>query len=386
MKLLYKNILSNAIASLVIILLGGIISYYFIIGKINKETEEHLKGEKNRVEEKIKSGAPQDYFVNNVGDKIEVKEISQLSGRKPFFKTITEREEYEEQSETKEEDEEIFEAQAIVFECSTTEKNYRVTIIKSFDNDEELGKNILKAVNISAILMILAIVLVNLFIYKKLWSPFYSILKELQQYNVSQRTAIKFSKTQTQEFNELSNSLNLMTEKISRDYLSLKEFTENASHEIQTPLAVIQSKIEMCLQDKQLSSEQAKLLMEASRAVNILSNLNKGLITLTKLDNNQVEEARDINVHQLLTERLSLFEDFIHEKNIAIEVKADKEMILKMNPVLAGILFDNLIKNAVKHNVKDGTIKIEAAQGLIKILNIGLVPTVSPDKFFDRFY
>src|ERR1035437_3028591 len=120
MKLLHKNILTNALASLAIIFLGGIITYYFIINKIHKESEEHLLSEKIRVEEKIKAGAPLSRFENNIGDKIQVKEISRLSGRNPFFKTINEKEEYEAPEETEEKDE-SFKALAIVFECSTVE-------------------------------------------------------------------------------------------------------------------------------------------------------------------------------------------------------------------------------------------------------------------------
>src|ERR1035437_5645869 len=387
MKLLHKNILTNALASLAIIFLGGIITYYFIINKIHKESEEHLLSEKIRVEEKIKAGAPLSRFENNIGDKIQVKEISRLSGRNPFFKTINEKEEYEAREENEEEGNESFEALAIVFECSTVEKNYRVTIIKSFDNDEELGKNILFAVSISALLMIVAIVLVNILIYKKLWSPFYLILKELQNYNISKRDTVKFRQTQTEEFNELSNSLNLMAEKITRDYLSLKEFTENASHEIQTPLAIINSKIEMCLQDKQLTSEQAKLLIEASHAVNTLVNLNTGLITLTKLDNNQIEAASDVNLYDLLLDRLNLFEEFIEGKDIDVNLKIDKNVTLKINPALAGILFDNLIKNAIKHNIESGgKINIEVTNQFIKIANTGAEPKVNTEKFFERFY
>ena len=86
MKLLHKNILANAFASLAIIILGGVITYYFIINKVDKESEEHLMGEKTIVEKKIKEGAPLSDFKNNVGDKIEIEEISQTTGRKPIFK------------------------------------------------------------------------------------------------------------------------------------------------------------------------------------------------------------------------------------------------------------------------------------------------------------
>lgn len=383
MKLLHKNILINALVSLIVIFLGGIISYFFIIGKIEQEAEEHLRGEKNQVENRILAGMPPETFEHNVGDQVKVEEISRLSGRKPFIKIITQREEFEEQEE-KEEEEEHFETRAIVFECSTPEKNYRITIIKSSDNDEELIKNILLAVSISALLMIIAIVMANVFIYKNLWSPFYAILKQLNQYDISRGENVKFTKAETLEFRELASSLDAMAAKIAQDYFSLKEFTENASHEIQTPLAIINSKIEMCLQDKQLTSNQAKLLIEASRAANNLVNLNKGLIMLTRLDNKQVEASSTVNLKEFIADRLLLFEDFIQEKEISLTVKTESQSV-HMNPELAGILFDNLIKNAIRHNSQRGVMNIDISNHRFIISNTGAAPSVNPEKFFERF-
>jgi len=281
----------------------------------------------------------------------------------------------------------IFNTQAIVFECATKEKDYQITIIKLSDNDEELGDNISQAVTISAILMILAIVFINTFIYKKIWAPFYHTLKQLKYFSLSKKEIIKFPTTNTTEFSQLNNAITLMAEKISLDYLALKEFTENASHEIQTPLAVINSKIEMCLQDKHLSSEQGRLLIEASYAVNSLVNLNKSLITLTKLDNNQIDPPSEVNISDKIYERLNLFEEFIQEKDIDINLRIDKNVSLKMDVILAGILFDNLIKNAIKHNIdKGGKITIEVTNQQIKIANTGAEPKANTAKFFERFY
>jgi signal transduction histidine kinase len=143
----------------------------------------------------------------------------------------------------------------------------------------------------------------------------------------------------------------------------------------------------MCLQDTQLSPQQAKMLMEASFAVNNLVNLNKGLIILTKLDNNQVDLPSDVNISKKIYTRLNLFEDFIQEKDIDVNLKIDNSVVIKIDPVLAGILFDNLIKNAIKHNLSSGgKIDIEVTKDFIKIANTGHQPKVSTDKFFERFY
>ncbi len=378
MKLLHKNILVNASVSLIIMFLGGLLSYQLIVNKIKGESYEHLLSEKVLVEQKLKNATPVSVLENNIGDRIKIKEIPNLTGKKPKLKTIN-------STQTGYEEGESF--SAIEFEYEANQKSYQVTIIKMFDNDEELGENILFAEIISAMLMVGAIVLVNIFIYKKLWSPFYKILKALQSFNISKQDAIKLPATNTEEFNRLNRSITLMAEKISRDYFSLKEFTENASHEIQTPLAVINSKIEMCLQDEHLTPEQANLLMEASQAVNTLVSLNKGLVTLAKLDNNQVDIPSDVNVYEKLLDRLNVYEDFIQEKDIDVRMKIDKTVNIKINPSFSVILFDNLIKNAVKHNYNQGgKINIEVTKEFIKIENTGTKPKVNTDKFFERFY
>jgi len=388
MKLLYKNILIDLCSSLIITFLGGLICYFFVVNKIKSESQEHLVSEKKLIEKKLLAGYDVQYFKKNIGDKILFKEIPNLSGKKPFFESIKQKEEFEETNEgvLEEDDDVVFDAQSIVFEVLVKDKNYQIQIIKTYDNDEALGENILFAVIISASLMIVAIVMVNVFIYRKIWTPFYSTLKLVSDFNISKRGVINFPKTNTTEFHQLNVAIKLMAEKILKDYLSLKEFTENASHEIQTPLAVINSKIEICLQDTNLTSLQAKLLIEASHAVSALVNLNKGLITLTKLDNNQVDFPSEVNLNDKIFSRLSLFEDFIQEKDIDVNYKIDKDVSVKINAALAGILFDNLIKNAVKHNFQNGKINIEVNKDFFRISNTGAKPKVNTDKFFERFY
>ncbi len=387
MKLLYKNILIDACSSLLIIFLGGLLCYFFVTNKIKSESEEHLIGEKTRVEMRLKTESDISSFEKNIGDKIILQEIPKLTGARSLFKYIKQKEEFEDVGQNEiEEDDDVFDAHAIVFEALSKNKTYQVTIIKSYDNDEALGANILYSVTISAFLMIAAIIIVNTFFYKKVWAPFFFTLKQVRNFNISKRNTIHFPKTKTTEFHQLNVAIKLMAEKISHDYLSLKEFTENASHEIQTPLAVINSKIEMCLQDTNLSPEQAKLLIEASHAVNSLVNLNKGLITLAKLDNNQIDFPTDVNINEKIFKRLSLFEEFIQEKDIDVNYKIDKTVSIKINAALAGILFDNLIKNAIKHNITGGKINIEVNSEFIKIANTGLKPKGNTDKFFDRFY
>jgi signal transduction histidine kinase len=389
MKLLHRNIIVNALTSLVVIFLGGLITWFFLVNKIKQESEEHLLGEKAAIEEKLEEGLSPETFTNNVGDEILIKEISSQTRKQSYFKSVTKKEKYESDNEEEEEEEGeegYFEAMALVFEYHAPNKNYQVTIIRSADNNEELDKNILAAVSISAILVVLSLMFVNFFIYKKLWDPFYSALREVQNFNISTHDGIHFPSTSIKEFQDLNHALSQMERKILNDFHALKEFTENASHEIQTPLAVISSKIEMCLQEPNLSQQQVKLLAEASHAVSTLSNLNKGLLILTKLDNNQFDGPELISTNEFVRKRMQLFDDFIKAKNIQVSLNIEPGSSLHMNPLLAETLIDNLLKNAIKHNFQDGALKIESTGNILQIANTGAEPRYDTEKMFERFF
>jgi signal transduction histidine kinase len=170
------------------------------------------------------------------------------------------------------------------------------------------------------------------------------------------------------------------------DYNSMKEFIENMTHETQTPLAVINTKIERCIQNKDLTSEQSVLLSDAAKAVKKLFDLNKGLALLSKLDNKQYNSPKEIKVKELVQQRVYFFADFIENQEITLEENYIDDTSILIDLYLAEILIDNLLKNAVKHNFHSGKILITVSNNQITIANTGAEPTESTDRFFDRFY
>ena len=177
-----------------------------------------------------------------------------------------------------------------------------------------------------------------------------------------------------------------MSKKTIEDYTLMKEFTENMAHEIQTPIAVISSKIEQCMQDKHLTEAQSQLLGDANKALNKLFNLNKGLSLLSKLDNKQYTSNQPIKLNSLIKERLSYFSDFIEDKNITISENYNSDVLVNMDISLAETLLDNIFKNAIKHNFEQGKISITTEPNTIIISNTGDEPTVPTEQFFTRFY
>ena len=215
--------------------------------------------------------------------------------------------------------------------------------------------------------------------------PFYEILAKTKGFKVTQNQPLKFVKTNISEFDDLQNVLQELTHQISTDYHALKEFTENASHEIQTPLAIIRSKLENLIQSENLQEVEMKAIQTVYEAAGRLSKLNQSLLLLTKIDNQQFVKQEQINIGQVIESQLINYEDFILGKQISIAKELNKTVELEINAVLLDILLSNLLMNAIKHNVKNGTISIILTHEKIVIQNTGKALEDVPNDFFGRF-
>ena len=197
--------------------------------------------------------------------------------------------------------------------------------------------------------------------------------------------AIHFEETNIEEFNELNSSLNSMAAKIYNDYVNMKEFTENAAHEMQTPLAVAQSKIELLLQDNNLTNEQVESILQASDALNRLSKLNQSLLLLAKIENNQYETNKTVSLNDITNKYLQLFQEVVKDKEVKVETNFEENFLLQLHPLLAESLISNLIGNAVKYNYKGGKISIETDKNEYKISNTSNFPPIHTQQLFKRF-
>lgn len=376
MKLVYKNILINTLISIIILALGELSIYSFLRYKIDKEAVEHLMVEKHFMLKKLKKGINIENFNNNIGDEITVVEIKKAIYTQPIIETAEVEEEWEEES---------FTSRKLIFDTNQNGKIYRVTILKTIDEDEDLISNMELIMFVSALSMILILLLINLIVFNKLFAPLYKLIHEIETFSVQKLKRIQVPKTSTIEFEALGTKVGDMSEMIISDYTSMKEFNENITHEIQTPLAVISSKIERCLQDKNLTEEQAIAISDATKAVNKLFGISKGLSLLSKLDNQQYPTLNEIEITQFTHQRINYFSDFIETKKIKLEEQYTSPITINIDSSLCEILIDNLIKNAVKHNVDSGTLYIKSENNTLTISNTGAVPTVSTEVFFKRF-
>jgi signal transduction histidine kinase len=176
-----------------------------------------------------------------------------------------------------------------------------------------------------------------------------------------------------------------MTKKIYQDYLSMKEFTENAAHEMQTPIAVIQSKLEILLQGSNLSDEQSGSVIQATEALARLSKLNQGLLFLAKIENNQYQPVQLMSVAEITQKYLALFSEQIREKQLSVETDFSNDCSLFLHPLLADSLVSNLLGNAIKYNFQGGSIAISSTPDSLLISNSSKFEPLPKNKLFSRF-
>ena len=276
-----------------------------------------------------------------------------------------------------------------------TEKGqtYKVTLILSrLESDDFAGVAFWFMLGIFA-LIILILFIFNHKLSTAVWHPFYQTLDKMSVFKIDHRDDKtipdlydgKRQSTGIDEFDQLNLVLNEMIRKIQTDFINLKEFTENASHETQTPLAIIKSKLETVLQDQTLSSEQHRQIKIAYEAANRLSKLNEALLLLAKIENQQFPDTAMIDLCELVKQRLELIEELMAFKNIKVTLRLDNPAIVQMNSYLAEILINNLLGNAIKHNVEGGQIIISSTLNQFSIANSGKPLTIAPEKLFQRF-
>lgn len=262
--------------------------------------------------------------------------------------------------------------------------SYQIIIRQSQEQKAALKTDITRIMLFVFAGLFAATIIFNWVISKKLWKPFKNSLNKIRNAELQKMESIHFENTNIHEFNELNASLNYMTGKIYRDYINMKEFTENAAHEMQTPIAVAQSKMELLLQDTNLHDEQVQSVLQATDILNRLSKLNQGLLLLAKIENNQYETTNEISLTEVTKKYLHLFDEFIKEKHLTIKTNFENGFMVKLHPLLADSLITNLLGNAIKYNYDNGNIEITISQNNFQISNTSKLKPIAQEKLFKR--
>ena len=375
MKLISKTLLNFLLISLPLLIIAGFFSYFLIKSELRDGTEEELSKEKVYAEKLIQTFKnPQTVYLT----------LDSLSSIQPF-KGISFKSSYTDTLIFDITENENVGYRKLKSYYSFNRNEYQIILLKTTMQEDELLEGIFSAFTIISLFLMIAFFIVNWLVSKALWKPFYNTLSKLNTYDIKNHEQQQFLKTNTLEFQQLNTALTKMTDKIHIDYLQQKEFTENASHEMQTPLAVIKANLTQLMQSTTLSESDMNNLQTIENTTKKMASLNKALILLSKIENNQFKENELISINKIINKVVNNFTDLIEVKNIKLNLNLKEDLQITINPTLAEILLSNLVQNAIRHNVNGGIINIDLMQNKLIISNSGEGLTINSNELFTRF-
>lgn len=254
-------------------------------------------------------------------------------------------------------------------------------------NMEESHETILGLALVSLIffvLLLIGLIILNRRLSDKIWQPFNSSIKTIQEFDLNRHDLPVFEETDIVEFETLNNRLEHLIKANINSFEQQKQFVENASHELQTPLAVIQSKLDLFLQEAALSKRQSEIIDQAQNALGKANRINRNMLLLAKIENNYFEGKEWIDLKELLQENLEMMSSFIEAKRLSFALRYSGVTKIKTNSTLLEILLSNLLTNAIRYSEENSKIDIQISGHYIIISNPG-THALQKEHLFQRF-
>lgn len=263
------------------------------------------------------------------------------------------------------------------------QKPYRFNIETNIEETQETIFFISITTVFLFVLIVGGLLVLNRRLSKSVWKPFRETLDQLKTFSLNNQTKIEFSKTDVSEFDELNQSLTKLIEHNVSVYKTQKEFTENASHELQTPLAILKNKLDILLQNQDLTEKQYQIAEEMNRALSRSSRINKNLLLLAKIDNKQFD-SKTFHLDEVLNQSLEILQEHFEQKNISVNTEISDNVKVNGNIGLTEVLINNLIINAIRHTSINGSISIKLNNSVFEVSNSG-TEKLNSDLLFKRF-
>jgi signal transduction histidine kinase len=271
------------------------------------------------------------------------------------------------------------------FRCLTTDirVNHKLYRLLIETNMEEVDETILAigGVTVFFIMLLLAgFIYLNRKTALRIWQPFYDTLAGLRTFRLETGKAVPLPASDVTEFTDLNASLDTLMQGSLASYRQQKEFTENASHELQTPLAIVKSRLDMLLQSQSLDAGQMRIVEQVYQAINRVSRINKNLLLLARIEHSQFEEKEQIPLGETLGAVAGQFTDRF-ENNALHYAESIEPYAVEANPVLTEILLTNLLVNAVRYTPAGGEVLVHLGGGVLTVSNTGAEALLAKNLF-----
>lgn len=382
MKLLNRSLLHLMSWLLLIVSLWSVVFYFNMLDEIKDSVDEELENYKRQIvsrAEKDSTILQQKTFDEGF---FSVNPISKKEALN-FKDTYEDTEIYAQDADDEAPELEPVRVLTTVFEQN--ENFYELKIFNNMVEEDDLVKELLWDAAGLYVLLIFSILLINNLVLQKLWKPFYDLLHDLKNYRLGAGKTFPKAETKTKEFADLQEAVTTLLDYSEKTYEQQKEFIGNASHELQTPLAIAISKLELLMERENFTDNQAEKIAEILEIIERLVRLNKSLLLLTKIENKQFFDNKEISVNEIVTKNINDLEDIADFKEVKILSQENAQLSVNADSALMNIIVSNLLRNAIFHNINNGKVEVEISEHYLTVKNTGNLQSLAQEKIFTRF-
>lgn len=379
MKLFHNVMLHVSVASVLIMTAWAVFFYWAIIDEVNDEVDDSLEDYSESLiisylngEEmpSLNNGSNNQFYMYDVSK--EYAETYPLMSYRDEMVYIDEKLEYE--------------PARILMTIFKTDSGYKELVVYTPTIDKlDLQRSILGWIIALYVGILLILLLLNMWIFRRNMKPLYVLLSWFNNYKIGSGYTPLANKSNITEFKNLYEAVTMSVERNEKLYEQQKLFIGNASHEMQTPLAICLNRLEMLMDDENLSEKQMEEIAKTHQTLENITRMNKSLLLLCKIENGQYADVKDVSINSIIGQYVETFNDIYASKNIRVNVSETSSLHMQINESLAVMLVSNLLKNAYLHNIENGVIEIKIAENGFSVSNSGQV-ALDSSKIFTRFY
>jgi signal transduction histidine kinase len=379
MKLINYTLLYLSVILFIVVSFWAVLFYFQVLNQVKTTIDESLADQKIVIIDKLKDDSlliQQNIFLENSYITKGVSEDYALQVRDTYKDTLI----YSYIKNIK------YRTRMLTTAFAATDgKYYEMKVISQKLDRGNLLRKLATSLLLLYLFLFVSIILLNNFVLKKTWQPFYQLLEYTKDFQLDKGSMSEPAETKIKEFSILNKSILKLLKANVNIYNRQKQFIENASHELQTPLAIGINKLELLAGEKGLSPDQIQKIGNILEIFQRLTGLNKYLLLLSKIENNQFPDVEQFNFDELFKRLVNDFSDYAEYREIRIKYINEGPWSFKMNKNLAEFLTMNLVKNAIVHNRHGGETIIKLSSSHFSIENTSDAPPLPAEKLFDRF-
>lgn len=380
MKLFHLVLWRISLALIVVLTVWAGFFYMAVVEEVNDEVDDTLEDYSEGLIIRALSGEDMPTASNGSNNQYYLYEVSESYAAS--HPQITYRDEMvfiTEKSETEP-------ARVLITIFRTEDERYMELVVYTPTIEKlDLLRAILGWIIFLYVLLLLIILSINIWVFRKNMKPLYVLLKWLDSSQLGKKNEPLENTTKITEFRKLNAATMAFAERGEKLFEQQKTFIGNASHEMQTPLAICRNRLEMLMEDETLTEHQLNELIKTHQTLENLTRMNRSLLLLCKIENGQFADTRSVCLNDILTHYLDDYKEIYAYRNITVTVTTDSSFCVEMNDSLVSVLVTNLLKNSFVHNIDGGFIYIKITANTFEISNTGEKP-LDRERIFERFY